>query len=234
MTLAGGVPLSLGVVGVLAVAGAARRRGSRAVEDSSLDASTVRRLDALARDYRGIEPQKLGLIPYRNREGNLRFARENGLTFLGMGTGRSVFAVPVPGMPGGLALKIGNDADNRTEARVWREAPAWMQALLVPVLGVAEDGSWIAMERVKPITEAAHAKLRDDLAFRRARRPLVDCGLSDLGMANTASDGRVLDYAFLGNEQQWRKCVEPGEKARLLEWMARGSDPKLLQWVKNG
>jgi len=235
--------LTLGLVGILAVAGVMRRQGSRATRpeiDPALPAELVLHLDALAQEYRGVGPQKWGQTPYRNWEGNLVFARDHGLTFLGMGTSRSVFAVPVQFAGGArprsaeIALKIGNSADNRSEARVWREAPEWMRDLLVPVLDIAADGSWLAMERVEPITEEAFVELRDNLASRRTRRLLLDCGLLDLGMMNTAADGRILDYAFLGNEQQWKGCTGFGQSARMREWVAKGSDPKLLKWVKNG
>lgn len=223
----GGATLALGLVGVLAAAGAVRARGSRVIGDldPALDVDLVRRLDVLAQRYHDAGEW----VPHR-RDENTRFARNNGIVYLGQGTSRAVFAVPVLGASRGVAIKIGSVRDNRSEARVWREAPAWMRDLLVPVLGVAGDGRWIAMERVKPVTPAAFAKMRDDLVFRRARSPLASCGLLDLGEMNTASDGRVLDYAYLGNEDQWRKCVEPGERARVLEWMAKGSDPKLLKW----
>ena len=229
----GGATLALGLVGVLAAAGAVRARGSRVIggSDPVLGADLTRRLDDLALAYRGRE----GWIPYRNAEESKRFAREHGLTYLGAGTSRSVFAVPARGFPmNSIALKIGRVADNRAEARVWREAPAWMKALLVPVLGVATDGDWLAMERVRPVTPEAYAKMRDDLDSRRSRRLLLDCGVMDLGLLNTASDGRILDYAYLGNENQWRSCTENGEAARVRAWTAGGSDPKLLRWVKNG
>lgn len=218
-----GTSLTLGLVGVLAVAGVAQAQGSRAIGDSTLDPALVRQFDAIAADH---ADRDVG------GAGNAGFAREHGLVYLGAGTTRSVFSIPVPGLSAGrIALKIGRVADNRAEARVWREAPVWMRDLLVPVLGVAADGKWLAMEQVKPITPKAYAVLRDNLAAHRSRRRLLDCGVMDLGLANTASDGRILDYAYLGDERKWRSCAEDMDTSRAV---ARDVDPKLLRWVKRG
>ena len=186
-----GEALALGVVGVLAVAGAAARRGSRAKD---LD------FDDLGRRFRAFVERRWaaeGLFDDDLR----RWARRNGLTFLDIGSHRAVF-----GLPSGTVLKLTLDLDftlsNINEDRVWYEAPPDIRPHLVPVLGADEGGRWLVMERV-PVTGTGTLP-------KRAHQRLIDCGLMDITGYNLADDGRVVDYGYLWDEDAWERCVEAG------------------------
>ena len=167
---------------------AAARRGSRSQD---LD------YDALAWDFQGwmATDGEYG-ARFNSRVG--RWARGRGLgKLLGLGAHRAVFAVP----EGVLKLIYSRDyqRSNIDEARVWYEAPLEIREHLVPVLGAAEDGNWLVMERV---AVTGKGKLPDKV-FER----MFDCGLTDLLGWNLSDDGRVLDYGYLWDEKRWRKCA---------------------------
>jgi hypothetical protein len=113
-----------------------------------------------------------------------RGARQLGLPrVLGAGSARIVFDV------GSNALKIGGAAANRTEAQVWATAPPDIRAHLVPVRAIADDGAWLLVEKVRQ---------RDGVSMSMSAYDLLTAyGIRDVTDANTAADGRLLDYGMV-------------------------------------
>jgi len=136
-----------------------------------------------------------------------RWARKNGLVYIGSGQSRAVFAEP----DGGRVLKLvfspyGREA-NRDEARAWREASPAMRPHLVPVLAADPMGSWLVMERVKPMRATQHIP-------KGTMDALKGCGFLDLRRPNFAADGRLLDYGAMRFWGQEAGCRAEGSAAR--------------------
>ena len=136
-----------------------------------------------------------------------RWAKKNGLVYIGSGQSRAVFAEP----DGTRVLKLvfspyGREA-NRDEARAWREASAAMRPHLVPVLAVDPMGSWLVMERVKPMRATQHIP-------KETMDALKGCGFLDLRRPNFAADGRLLDYGAMRFWGQEARCRAEGSAAR--------------------
>ena len=96
---------------------------------------------------------------------------------------------------------------NRDEARAWREASPAMRAHLVPVLAADPMGSWLVMERVKPLRSTQHIP-------RETMDALKGCGFLDLRRPNFAADGRLLDYGAMLFWRQEAGCRAEGSAAR--------------------
>lgn len=116
-----------------------------------------------------------------------RAVRRMGYTFLGAGLERIVVAGP-----SNTVIKVavpGGEAANRTEADVWMAAPESLRACLVPVLGIAADGTWLVMERV----DVSRRGLVSSHCYDEATK----AGIRDVTGANLSEDGRILDYGWV-------------------------------------
>ena len=102
------------------------------------------------------------------------FTRRTGLTLVGAGNGRVVFAYG-PGRVLKLAYAHG-EQDNRLECNRWVQSTPTDRRWLAPVLACGPDGEWLIMARAEPLTE------RQKEAVRRGRlEPVVQrLGLDDL------------------------------------------------------
>ena len=185
-----GITLALGTMAGLAIVSTVRRGSA---------AHPTLNYDDLAEAFRLWAAEPSDADPDDERPLR-RWARAHGVTTLGAGAQRAVFAVPAG------ALKIAFDRDgysaNRNEAEVWEGAPEAIRRHLVPILddsGIeAGEGAWVLMERVR-----ATGKGRMDEATRRA---LNACGIQDLVTQNIADDGRLMDYGWLTRDL-WAACT---------------------------
>jgi hypothetical protein len=137
------------------------------------------------------------------------WADANCIGYLGSGWHRKVFRVP----EGALKIRLQHiDRDrqdgNLSEARVWREAPPTIRKHLVPVLAVAEDGTWLLQEYAPSTGRPQTAKEEKRVDARL--KALSRCGFNwrEISGDNAADDGRVLDYASVQDDARWQKCVE--------------------------
>ncbi len=111
---------------------------------------------------------------------------------LGLGANRVVYA-----WGEGVALKVALHPSGRrcnlAEAATWRHARRRLRGVLMPVLDVAEDGSWLTMRRsaerpTRAAIDAARRVLPRDLAWDAE-------GARQWGAWPDASTPRLLDYA---------------------------------------
>lgn len=182
--------------------------GPRAdVPDKPAPALTLEDLDDLSQEFNrflenveDIESTGLGgvsaglLEEWGESYGEVNF--ERGLKYLGHGASRAVFTVTFDGKPAVVKIEdqgAGADANFR-EADVWAGAPDRIRRWLVPVLAVADDGSWLVMERVG-------TSLPEGIRLKKlkSRKALEKYGIEDIAEGrNIADDGRVFDYAGEG------------------------------------
>ena len=136
-----------------------------------------------------------------------RWAKKNGLVYIGSGQSRAVFAEPDGTRVLKLVFSFFGRESNRDEARAWREASPAMRAHLVPVLAADPMGSWLVMERVKPLRSTQHIP-------KETMDALKGCGFLDLRRPNFAADGRLLDYGAMLFWKQDARCRAEGSAAR--------------------
>lgn len=111
---------------------------------------------------------------HRNWDGPRFTAMPPGVSFIGRGNTRVVYAI------GDYAVKlpwsiIDGDAEfNRLEARTYKRAPAALKRLLLPVLAADPKGLWLIMPRAARASRVQVAEV-----CRRALRIAVPMGLSD-------------------------------------------------------
>lgn len=207
----GGEGLALGVVGALALAAAAASRLGKARGSANLSPARREAFDVLAKAYRGYALKagrgERNPIPKENQQ----FGRSKRMKFLGSGWSRAVFRVP----EGALKIELGwaPFTENQSEAQIWGAAPASLAPHLVPVLDHAHDYSWILMPEIE-----VGGTL--DLAVAKA---LADCGICDFQDRNTSTDGRLVDYAFIFDNEKLAGCLEQGRAQRLSAATTQGS-----------
>ena len=116
-----------------------------------------------------------------------RWAKKHGLTYVGEGESRAVFARSTDPVVIKFVFSSYGQEGNQNEARAWREANANVRKHLVPIIAADPEGRWLVMERVKLMRATQYAE-KDALAR------LQGCGFLDFGRPNFSSDGRMLDY----------------------------------------
>lgn len=210
-TRMGGEGLALGAVSALALAAAAASRLTKARGSANLSAARRRDFDALAEAHRSYALKAGRGKRSPTPEENQRFGRSKRMKFLGSGWSRAVFRVP----EGALKVELGwaPFTENQSEAQIWGAAPASLAPYLVPVLDHAHDYSWILMPEVE-----VGGTL--DLAGERA---LADCGICDFQDRNTSTDGRLVDYAFIFDNEKLADCLARGRAQRSASGSAAGS-----------
>jgi hypothetical protein len=176
----------------------------------------VQRYEALAEGLRDFYWHRLPNLSKSERtlDDVLRdWGKEHGLEFLGSGFHRKVFRVPEGVLKVSTHLQDDRDYGNLSEAKAWEEAPPEIRKHLVPVLGVAPNGSWLLAEYA-PYTGRERTP-KEEKRAEAAWRALTRCGVIDLRGSNFADDGRVLDYGSFGDRARWQKCIsKPSRKAR--------------------
>ena len=180
-------------------------RPSRVKGSPNLSAARREAFDALAEAYRDYASQ----FDFASILDIHRFARANGLTFLGDGWSRAVFSVPEG------ALKIAKSrqmslggqspfAENQKEVEIYQSAPASIARHLVPILDHAHDYAWVLMPKVE-----IGGTLGEE-----AIKALSACGVGDFTTRNTSRDGQIVDYAAILSTQALAECLTRGRAQR--------------------
>ena len=180
-------------------------RPSRVKGSPNLSAARREAFDALAEAYRDYASQ----FDFASILDIHRFARANGLTFLGDGWSRAVFSVPEG------ALKIAKSrqmslggqspfAENQKEVEIYQSAPASIARHLVPILDHAHDYAWVLMPKVE-----IGGTLGEEVI-----KALSACGVGDFTTRNTSRDGQIVDYAAILSTQALAECLTRGRAQR--------------------
>lgn len=201
--------LAIGAVAALAtVAALSRRTGSAAaltLDQAGVSPDRKKELHDLALAYRErLESNDSwgGASADFDYYASLFAEREQGergyqIEYLGRGRDRSVFRVKEG------ALKVDHHKNiekfNLDEAEFYRRAPHQLKKYLLPVIDVADDGSWVLMEFAERV--GGHLPNRVERAFRK-------CGIRDLSKwENITADGRAIDYSYSLSDDTRERCL---------------------------
>jgi len=212
-----GVSLALFSVGLLAVAGGVRhaqRKGGSAGRYTHYDYNEITH-DIQRALIEDTEPTLTDVAALASR---LQLPE-----VIGLGSYRVVFD-----LGNDRVLKVARStstADSRsirTEAHVYKTAPAALRPYLVPVLDVDPDSQWLVMQYARPA--AASQPTLPGHAERLASR----FGITDLASTNLTEDGRILDYGDAwpdtAADPRASGSATRGRKKAPIGWTAQG-DP---------
>ena len=153
------------------------------------------------------------------------WASDHDLIPLGSGDFRAVFAENDPtraGLSPLHVLKLNHEdaTSSLEEICVWREAPEWLRAYLVPILDYDPKGRWILMAYAEPLYPSSDGNdptedggdASEVIPVSVIRR-LRACGVTDLNVQNLSADGRLLDYGWI-DKNLWASCAAPQENRK--------------------